>query len=246
MSNLQRMIVIPPDIFEKFKHAVLEDGQLTELDKNMKSILHNNKLTDLNKWHLYRQNLIKYSSMKRKNAYQNNFKIHHPIKHVEGIAVQTKKVYTKDKDTNTIPSKLIPSKLINKLTQTDYVIPEYKGVADHQTSNVATTPNDEVFIAGNSISSDDSDSDNYIDKRQVRIKRESGGYTTYEMNDGTIATAPTKSTKKISILQKPEDGSDQATLNFQKRKKSAHMVARETFIRSQSERGRKPSWVSLN
>ena len=93
MNNLQRMIVIPPEIFEKFKHLVLGDEQLTDLDKMMKSILYNKKLNDLNKWHLYRQNLIKYSSVKRKNAHESKFKWP-AVKHVEGVGVQT--ISTKD------------------------------------------------------------------------------------------------------------------------------------------------------
>lgn len=69
--NLQRMIVVPAHTFEKWKKIVVHDDKMNDLDKNMKIILHNSKLDDMSKWHLYRQNLIRFSNSKRnfdKNA----------------------------------------------------------------------------------------------------------------------------------------------------------------------------------
>lgn len=50
--NLQRMIVIPDHTFEKWKNIVLDDEKMSNLDKNMKSILNNTKLNDITKWQL--------------------------------------------------------------------------------------------------------------------------------------------------------------------------------------------------
>lgn len=63
--NLQRMIVIPPETFENLKNLILNDSQLSELDKGMKKILNEKKLSDTHKWHHYRQNLIKYLNVKK-------------------------------------------------------------------------------------------------------------------------------------------------------------------------------------
>lgn len=81
MSNLQRMIVIHPELFKKFKHIITEDQNLTELDKKMKSILHNKNLNDINKWYQYRESLFKFSFLKNNKL--------------------TKKMHTQDNSTQT-------------------------------------------------------------------------------------------------------------------------------------------------
>lgn len=64
---MQRMIVIPPDTFERWKKIIIEDKKLSGLDQEMKKILYDSKLNTLSKWHHYRQNLFKYLHGKRKH-----------------------------------------------------------------------------------------------------------------------------------------------------------------------------------
>ena len=66
-TNLERMIIIPPEIFDKWKHIITEDQNLSELDKKMKAILYDKNLNNINKWHQYRENLLKYSFSKKNN-----------------------------------------------------------------------------------------------------------------------------------------------------------------------------------
>lgn len=48
--NLQRMIIVPAHTFEKWKHIITYDKRMSDLDRNMKSILNNTSLNDLSKW----------------------------------------------------------------------------------------------------------------------------------------------------------------------------------------------------
>lgn len=248
MNNLQRMIVISPEIFEKFKDIVLEDSNLSHLDKNMRSILHNKKLSDLNKWHLYRQNLIKYASTKRKNAHQNNFKWRPQVKHIEGVGVQTRRIFTKDKDTNTITPKVSL-----KHTQTNFLIPAYKSEGNLPTSDRGNEE-EEVFVANSSNDDDDTDNnvddndddvDNFIDKSQVRVKRESGGFETFEMKDGSVVSRPkkNKSFKDQGFFLKPKGKTDQSTLNFPVVKHSTSRTDR-AVKRTNSERSQQ-KWTPI-
>lgn len=235
MNALQRMIVIPPAIFEKFKHIVLEDDQLSSLDKNMKSILHNKKLSDLNKWHLYRQHLLNYSSIKRKNAHHNKFRWQ--PKHVEGVGVQTKRIFTKEKDT-----QIHRPQVFDNSAQTIEipVIPEFKGV-DNRQQQSATDDDDEVFT--NTI-------ENEYDQRDILNIRDSDGFRTIEMKNGDVLTEP-QFQKPPKPLKKHKsslrsDGYLQTEIDFPKRKSSR---AVETITRSQSLRplpGREQSWVKYN
>jgi len=231
MNTLQRMIVIPPEIFEKFKHIVLEDAQLSSLDKNMKSILRNKKLSDLSKWHLYRQNLLNYSSIKRKNAHRNNFK--GPIKHVEGVGVQTKRIFTRDKDTETYKPELFDS---SSQTINIPIIPEFKGVGDLPVSQQGTAENyygdgedDEVFTE-----------DEY-DQREVVNTRNSRDFKTVELKNGDVLTVakfqkPEKPVKKHKTsIRKAGDGYLQTELGFVQRK-STRPATVEKITRSQSLR----------
>lgn len=93
MSNLQRMVVMPPDTFDRWKKIVLEDTKLSCLDKELKNILYNTKLNDISKWQLYRQNLFRYlnSKLNRHNGFAKS-----PLNSTE-----TRKLYIRDVDTQT-------------------------------------------------------------------------------------------------------------------------------------------------
>jgi hypothetical protein len=47
--GLQRMIVLPPETFERWKHLIVDDARLSTLDKEMKRMLYDKKLDSLNK-----------------------------------------------------------------------------------------------------------------------------------------------------------------------------------------------------
>jgi hypothetical protein len=59
------MLVLPPEVYEKFKNEIQDDRNLSMLDKKMKAILKNKKLNPIQKWYLYRQQLIKYANIRR-------------------------------------------------------------------------------------------------------------------------------------------------------------------------------------
>jgi len=62
---MQRMIVMSPEIFSKFSKLFQDDKNLDLLDQKMKKVLYDKKLKPLQKWYLYRQNLLKYGINKR-------------------------------------------------------------------------------------------------------------------------------------------------------------------------------------
>lgn len=57
-SNLHRMIVVPPTLFERWKELVTEDRQLTQLDRNMKKIMKMKHIPEDRKWYFYRHQLM--------------------------------------------------------------------------------------------------------------------------------------------------------------------------------------------
>lgn len=248
MSNLQRMIIIPPEIFEKIKKIVLDDSKLSELDKNMKSILRNNKLTDLNKWHLYRQNLLAYSSMKRKNAHKNKFNWYQPpIRHVQGVEVQTKRIFTKDKETNTDSSPQV----FDKYTQADIPKVQEEYIHTDEQANQAFPAeeilgdNDDVFDDDDSIVTDDVINPNEI--LRERASSDPNSYRSFEMKDGATISVPTKGyvfKKTRGILRPPKPGSQQTTLNLAARKSNRPLTV-QTIKRSEQERLQNPSWTTI-
>lgn len=97
--NLQRMIVIPSHTFEKWKNIVIHDQKLSDLDKNMKSILNNTKLNDVTKWQLYRQNLMKFTnSMRLLNRKPIN---NVAPKRLMDVSTETNKIYKRNKSIET-------------------------------------------------------------------------------------------------------------------------------------------------
>lgn len=128
MSNLQRMIVIHPELFNKFKHIITEDQNLTQLDKKMKLILHNKNLNDINKWYQYRECLFKFSFLKN-----NKF---------------TKKMYTQDNSTQT-------NRLIDKNTNSPIFNDKMEVLSD--TNDSHASEDDDVNLAHNYEYDDDDD-----------------------------------------------------------------------------------------
>lgn len=258
MSNLQRMIVIQPEIFEKIKKILIDDSKLSELDKNMKSILRNNKLTDLNKWHLYRQNLLTYSSMKRKNAYKDKFNLCQPaIRHVHGVGVQTKRIVSKNQNTNTDS----PS-ISDKYTQAD--IPkakeEYTDVDEKPKPVFTQLGVEETFENNSDVFDDDEDgnaddddgivSDEFINPKEILRERASSDpnmYRSFEMKDGATISVPTKKhifKKQKGFFQTPKPGSLETTSDIPQRRSDRTLTV-QTIKRSEEERLRNQPWTRL-
>lgn len=124
-TNLQRMIVIPPDLFQYFKDTVYEDKELGSLDKEMRKILRNKKLNSTQKWYEYRQNLIKYGNKKRNMLTKPSSK-----QPTYSVGVQTNRLKQKQQ--------------MESSTQTR--IPNLKE-GSVQTHLIPNEVNDEVFLA---------------------------------------------------------------------------------------------------
>lgn len=210
------MFIVPPEIFEKWKDFLVEDKRLSDLDKQMKNILYNNKITDLEKWQLYKQNLQKYINTKsgisfnnKINIDNNNREILH--KQMENVGVQTNKIFKKEKKIQATP-------LISELgTQT---------AGDDIKSS---EPLENIFETSNMYSSiDGSDVDlsfipEDVDARDIvreGSSKDTSEYRIFEMKNGDVITVPresvgktTKNTKRKQ-LKTPEKGSKQSTLNY--------------------------------
>lgn len=69
---MQRMIVAPVSIFDKFKEMIEDNKHLSDLDLEMKKILYCKKLNDFTKWQNYRQVLQKYLLLKKQKTQMFN------------------------------------------------------------------------------------------------------------------------------------------------------------------------------
>lgn len=97
MNVLQKVIVMPIDVYNNMKKLMMNDDEISTFDKEMKLILHNKKLSDSEKWDLYREKMIHYESKLRKSGYENKLKLDKVI-HVQSTPTQTKKIFSKDKE----------------------------------------------------------------------------------------------------------------------------------------------------
>ena len=57
-SLLQKMILISPELFKKWKQLQVEDEQLSETDRKLKNIISNKKMNETEKWYHYKQVLL--------------------------------------------------------------------------------------------------------------------------------------------------------------------------------------------
>ncbi len=156
-NNLQRMIIIPPEVFDKWKNIITEDQQLSQLDKSMRNIIYNKNLNEIDKWHHYRENLLKFSFA---NKGKGDMKLSRYVKPITS---------EKTLQTNRVPkwnfSQQTSQAMENQYAQT---IPDYDYVLhngdyiDKQTLYGAN--NDEVFEhdglnSKNDINNDDTSDD---------------------------------------------------------------------------------------
>lgn len=83
------MIVVPPNLFENWKKVILEDDKLSSLDKEMKSILYDKKINNIDKWNMYKHSLMSYARSMRNNKYFLNENKNNFTKILEQKSVQT-------------------------------------------------------------------------------------------------------------------------------------------------------------
>lgn len=228
-NNLQRMIVIPPEIFEKWKHIISEDQKLSILDKKMRDILFNSKLNDINKWYQYRENLLKYSFSKK-----GSIKLSHTLKPITSEkSMQTNRIPKKDKAEQTIEDfQQKNPELSVQSTQTDeYVQPfEDNDEVFYETHNVnhSSKNEDGYYNVENNLDDDETRALALMDaEKDVRILKERhstdpSSYKLFELSDGAVVNVPTLRTTRS---MKSHAGSKkspskhllkQPTLNFKK------------------------------
>lgn len=205
-NNLQRMIVIPPEVFEKWKHIITEDQNLSTLDKHMKNILYNKNLNNVNKWHQYREKLLKYSFAKPERKYKYN----HILKPITSEKViQTKRIpkYHKQQQTEN------QNRVVNdKQMQTDSGALYEDEVYENIVSSDASNSND---------CDNDNDEDNVFpeDIRQLALKgvpkhvkitkerrsTDPDSYSAFELSDGQVVSVPTMISKRTTRSMKKID-----------------------------------------
>ncbi len=68
-QKMQKMISIPPDLFDKVKDYVMHDQKHSELDQSMNKILQNKHMNAHDKWLLYREKLLKFAILTSLNVF---------------------------------------------------------------------------------------------------------------------------------------------------------------------------------
>ena len=224
-TNLERMIIIPPEIFDKWKHIITEDQNLSELDRKMKTILYDKNLNNINKWYQYRENLLKYSFSKKSNP-----KFDLSLKPITSEkSMQTNRVVKLNQMIQTEDELQYQNPhLINQAVQTEN---------DYNKNVFESNKNDEVFGTHLYSESDESDEIDLDDKtralalqgvpKNVKITRERlsidpSSYKAYELSNGEVVTVPTERTRTTttrSMRKRLESSSGemkQTTIPFKK------------------------------
>lgn len=57
-NNLQNMVMIPKELFDKFKKLLGDETELTNTDKRLKAIMLEDKINEYDKWLMYRQAIL--------------------------------------------------------------------------------------------------------------------------------------------------------------------------------------------
>lgn len=65
-NALNKMLLLSPEVYEKLKNDIDDTKSKSRFDKVMVKILQNKSLSDKEKWYNYRNELIKFSNIKRK------------------------------------------------------------------------------------------------------------------------------------------------------------------------------------
>lgn len=246
--SLQRMIVIPGDTFERWKKIVTEDKKLSNLDREMKKILFNNKLNDVSKWHFYRQNLLKYLNTKRRH---NNVATQYLDANIQTdpVKYKHKKLQTLKPDVNSIGTQVTLMKPPEELPSIEEVFGSQNRFSSLEDES-NTTGEDELL---------ELDMDDYVRNKalegqpsSVKIFKERASldpneYRLFELNNGDTVNVPvekqmiTRSTLKRGRL--PD--ATQTTLAFAHRKKKLKQSSTSTPIKSKKDVASSIPWKKL-
>lgn len=219
------MIVIPPDTFERWKNIMVQDKNLSDLDQKMKKILYNNKLNDVDKWHLYRQNLLKYLNAKQEQRQNISNLTKSPViteaqkKYLSDMNTQTESVNKKHKNVQTLPTD---QKSISSQTPTIDEVFETSDVFSNS-NNEADNPNDEDEMIELDVSDIVREKALEGFPPSVKISRERksfdrGDYRSYDLTNDIIATVPVERQMVTRGTIKNVPGTSQTTIDFPKRR----------------------------
>lgn len=115
MSNLQRMVVLTPELFEKLKSLQnSKENHLMLLDKELSNILNDKKINENDKWYLYRQLLNQYCDKKRQISDSKNEATQTIPSESKQSQTITKRCANKKSNTEIIPQ-------IDQSTETDKI-----------------------------------------------------------------------------------------------------------------------------
>lgn len=238
-NNLQRMIIVHPDVFEKYSHIFQEDSFLSELDKRMRKILLNKHLNQIDKWHQYRENLLKFSFSKQANNNNfENFKSHAttvPI--LSENSTQTFQIPKFHKESQTLASLHEKQEKINKESQT----------MEYFNNNKLTRNREEVYESLHSDVDSDSEEIDMNDEireralegvdRDVKITRELSSmdptsYKLFELSNDDVVNVPTKRLTRL-MLKNSGKSLVQSKLEFKKVKKNSNRSISHSKTRTQ-------------
>lgn len=198
--SLQKVIVMPVEVFNSLKSSILADNEASDFDKEMKKILHNKKLQDLEKYELYREKMIHYGAVFRDADYKSKTQISPSVVHVESVGSQTKYVTKMDKEIATEP-KTVSVGITQTPLETSQIIPPIEKV--FETSNSFHSLQDDVEEPETSFKHNFSNKNrirNFSPSRVVRKKLNSRHHDIdlFEMYNGDIVTVVKSAAGDIS------------------------------------------------
>lgn len=234
MNNLQRMIVLHPEQYNKLKDNLLDDNELSQIDKAMKTILLNKNLNDIQKWHLYRNQLVKLGDKRRKQLLRSPAKPLMANKNLEieeetpsrtymrNMSTQTSRIIRKHKDTQTKTKKYADTSM-----QTN----PYEDVYETEPQEISQEYNKKpIIVDDDSDYSDNVFTEENIKKRALsavssgsRLKERksinSSSVRVFETDDGSVISVPLFDRPKKQYSLRSESKIKQSELNFPIRKK---------------------------
>lgn len=110
-NNLQKMLLISPKVYEKIKHLILANERSELIDCNLKKVLKDKKLSEYDRWSLFKHNQLHQANSNRINNYGSSSIQHKKTENVEKSTI--------DAATNTRRKILKPAQTdSNDLTST--------------------------------------------------------------------------------------------------------------------------------
>lgn len=182
--NLQKIIVLPIDVYNNLKSMILIDEEITSFDRDMKKILHNRKLSDVAKWDLYREKMIHYGNNIRNHKYDvKEIRDNNKQKSDQDASTQTRFIFKRDKESNTgLGEKDFSSEVS---TQTDYM---HVPLAEEYFVSSNTNEGDsENTIHTNNDTVNDSEILG-MGRVKRKLKSKHSDIKMYEMSNGEIVT----------------------------------------------------------